>query len=284
MADLPKERLVPFMPPFTYTGTDLFGPFYVKRGRGSEKIYGCIFVCFNSRAVHIEDVSSLETDTFLQALRRFISNRGTPKEIWSDNGTNFTGADKEIARSIKESNQDVIQRDLHSKNVEWFSCPKSTWRFQPPTASHMNGVWERLIRSIRKSMKGVLGDVNAFVNLETLRTVFAEVVTILNSRPLCPSSDDPSDLEPLTPNHLLLQRQNLCVPPGVFVQQESYSRKQWRRSQFLANCVWQRWLREYLPTLQQRQKWVLNRRNLSVNDLVLVVDKNSPRGKCYWEE
>ena len=81
MADLPKERLVPYQPPFTYTGLDFFGPFYVKRSRSIVKVYDCIFVCFNSRAVHIEDVSSLETDTFIQALLQFISVRGCPKEI-----------------------------------------------------------------------------------------------------------------------------------------------------------------------------------------------------------
>ena len=100
MADLPKQRLTPYEPPFSYTGVDFFGPFYVKRGRGSDKVYGCLFTCFTSRAVHIEDVSSLQTDAFIQALRRFISNRGFPKEIWSDNGTNFTGADREIRLAI----------------------------------------------------------------------------------------------------------------------------------------------------------------------------------------
>ena len=94
VADLPKERLIPYEPPFTYTGVDFFGPFYVKHGRGLDKVYGCVFTCFTSRAVHIEDVSSLETDVLIRALRRFISNRGCPKEIWSDNGTNFVGADK----------------------------------------------------------------------------------------------------------------------------------------------------------------------------------------------
>ena len=129
-------------------------------------------------------------------------------------------------------------------------------------------------------MKAVLGSQGALVGLETLRTVFAEVTSILNSRPICPSSDDPNDLEPLTPNHLLLQRRNLFIPPGVFAKEDLYSRKQWRHAQFIADCFWSRWIREYVPTLQQRSKWLLNKRNLAVNDLVLVVDNNLPR--CRW--
>ena len=279
MADLPKERLIPYQPPFTYTGLDFFGPFYVKGSRSTVKVYGCIFVCFNSRAVHIEDVSSLETDTFIQALVRFISVRGCPKEIWSDNGTNFTGAEKELRLSVQDLNEERIKSELHFREVEWYSCPLPKWRFQPPAASHMSGVWERLIRSVRKAMRAVLGSQGALVGLETLRTVFAEVTSILNSRPICPSSDDPNDLEPLTPNHLLLQRRNLFVPPGVFAKEDLYSRKQWRHAQFIADCFWSRWIREYVPTLQQRHKWLLSKRNLAVNDLVLVVDNTVLRSR-----
>ena len=279
MADLPKERLTPYDRPFTYTGVDFFGPFYVKRGRSSEKVYGCLFTCLTSRAVHIEDVSSLESDAFIQALRRFISNRGCPKEIWSDNGTNFVGADKEIRNSIRQWNQDDLNKQLIKDGINCSLCPMFQWKFQPPTASHMNGVWERLIRSVRKTMKAILGNPDALVGLETLRTVFAEVVTILNSRPLTPSSDDPSDPEPLTPNHLLLQQENLALPPGLFVREDLYRRKQWRRAQFLADCFWKRRLREYVPALQQRQKWAREKGNLKVNDLVMLVDENSPRGR-----
>ena len=74
MEDLPKERLVPFEPPFTYTGVDFFGPFYVKRGRSAEKVYGCLFTCFTSRAVHIEDVSSLEIRTRLSAWKPYAQS------------------------------------------------------------------------------------------------------------------------------------------------------------------------------------------------------------------
>jgi len=142
MADLPKERLVPYQPPFTYTGLDFFGPFYVKRSCSTVKVYGCIFVCFNSRAIHIEDVSSLETDTFIQALLRFISVRGCPKEIWSENGTNFTGAEKELRLLVQDMSDERIKSELHPREIEWYKCPLPEWRFQPTAPSHMSGVWE----------------------------------------------------------------------------------------------------------------------------------------------
>ena len=280
MGDLPKPRLTPHEPPFTYTGVDFFGPFHVKRGRGTEKVYGCIFVCLTCRAIHIEDVGSLESDAFIQALRRFISIRGAVKEVWSDNGTNFTGGEREIRDAIQDLDHDIIERSLHEKDVEWHCQPLTKWHFHPPTASHMSGVWERLIRSVRGTMKAILGHPHAFVTRETLRTVFAETVGILNSRPLCPSSDDPNDWEPITPSHLLQQRQGISLPPGDFQDGDLYSRKQWRRGQILSNHFWARWLREYLPLLQERKKWVLKRRNLAVNDLVLVVTENAPRG--HW--
>jgi len=279
MADLPRERLTPFQPPFTFTGVDFFGPFYVKRGRATEKVYGCIFVCFNTRAIHVEDASALSTDAFIQAFRRFIAVRGCPKEMWSDNGTNFTGAEKELKVSIKEFNEEAIRKELHARDAEWHTCPMSKWKFQPPAASHMSGVWERLIRAVRKCMKGLLGNPNAPLALETLRTVFYEAASILNSRPLCPSSDDPKDLEPLTPNHFLLLRSNGTPPPGVFVENDLYSRKHWRHAQYLTNQFWNRWKKEYVPLLQQRHKWTSVKRDLKVDDLVLITDSVEPRSK-----
>ena len=119
---------------------------------------------------------------------------------------------------------------------------------------------------------------NGVFGLETLSTVFTEVVSILNSRPLTPIRDDPSDCEPLTSSYFLLQRENLALTPGCFEREDLYSRKQWRRAQFLADCSWKRWIREYIPTLQQRQKWIREKDNLKIGDVVLVVD-NSPRGR-----
>jgi len=128
-------------------------------------------------------------------------------------------------------------------------------------------------------MKAILGHPYAFVSWETLQTVFAEVVGILNTHPLCPSSDDSNDWVLIKPCHLLQERQCLAIPPGTFNDKEVHSRKQWRRGKFLSNHFWTRWVRKYLPLLQERKKWILERRNLAVNDWVLVDDNISYR---HW--
>lgn len=268
MADLPKVRVTPYEPPFTSTGIDYFGPLHVKRGRGTAKRYGCIFVCMTTRAIHLELAQSLETDAFIMVLRRFLNTRGDVKELRSDNGTNFVGAERELRASIKEWNHKQIEEELQQRDCKWV--------FHPPGASHMSGVWERLIRSAKRAMKAILGEKT--VDEEVLRTVLSEAQAITNSRPLCPNSDDPRDIEAITPNHLLLQRAVTTIPPGCFDDSDLVSRKKWRQSQILAEHYWNRWLKEYLPTLQQRQKWHVPRRNLETNDLVLVADGNVKRG------
>lgn len=221
------------------------------------------------RAVHIEVTHALDTDSFLNALRRFISRRGSPKCIYSDNGTNSTSGERELRTSIRSFNEDKISGHLTQLGV--------AWHFNPPTASHMGGVWERLIRSTRRILKSLLGE--QVVSDEVLVTVMAEVESILNSRPLTKLSLDPRDEEPLSPNHLLLLRSNASVPPGVFESSDSYGRKRWCQAQYFANQFWGRWLREYLPLLQLRQKWYRSSRNFQVGDLVLVANESSPRGQ-----
>lgn len=269
MAALPAFRTTAYEPCFTHTGVDYFGPLSIKRGRAVVKRWGALFTCLNSRAVHLELASTLETDCFLNLLRRFVNRRGAPKFIYSDNGTNFVGAEREIREAIEHWNQKQISNELLQRGIQWV--------FQPPKASHASGVWERLIRSTRKALKAILGE--SLVDEEVATTVLTEVESVLNSRPLCAASDDPSDLEPLTPNHLLLQRPVQALPPGVFVDEDIYHRKKWRQTQILADHFWKRWLREYIPALQERQKWNRIRRNAEVGDIVLLIDHSIPRGK-----
>ena len=138
----------------------------------------------------------------------------------------------------------------------------------------MGGVWERLVSSVKKILSVLLSE--QVVGDESLLTV---VESILNSRPLTQNPDDPTDAEPLTPNHLLMLKSNQAMPPGSFSKQDQYSRPRWRQVQYLADVFWRRWLREYLPTLQKRQRWFYVCRDLKEDDLVLIVDENIPRGQ-----
>ena len=267
MAHLPKDRVTPSKPPFTYTGVDCFGPFLVKRGRTTVKRYGVLFTCLTIRAIHIEVASTLDTDSFINALRRFIARRGQPEMIRSDNGSNFASGEKELRRAIQEWNQSRIHNFLLQRNIEW--------KFNPPAGSHHGGVWERCIRTVRKVMKALMKE--QILDDEGLNTLLCEVESIVNGRPITKQSDDPRDLEPLTPNHLLLARAGSTIPPGIFVKEDNHNRRRWRQVQYLADIFWRRWVREYLPTLQQRQKWNERERNVSVNDIVLILDENKPR-------
>ena len=142
MADLPFDRVTPDMPPFTFVGVHFFGPILVKIGRSEVKIYGCLFTCLTVRAVHIEVAHSLDSDSFINALQRFTCRRGQVLEIRSDNGTNFVGGERELREAAQLWNRSKIQEHLRQKEI--------IWRFNPPTASHMGGTWERQIRTIRK--------------------------------------------------------------------------------------------------------------------------------------
>ena len=267
MADLPADRLASDRPAFSNVGIDCFGPFQVKRGRSYEKRYGCLFACLVIRAIHIEKLHSLDADAFLNALIRFISRRGPPEIIRSDNGTNFVAGERELFNCFANWNENhCVAEHLMLKNIKWI--------FNPPTASHMGGSWERQIRTVRRALEAILkGQV---LDDERLDTVFCEVESIVNGRPLTPVSDDPNDLEALTPNHLLLLRPGLASPLGEFTVKDAY-RRRWRHVQYVADQFWSRWMNEYLPTLQLRQKWLTSYKNLRVGDIVLVAQENTPR-------
>jgi transposase InsO family protein len=152
--------------------------------------------------VHIEVAHTLESDSFICAYQRFVARRGAPKEIFSDNGTNFKGAERELGKALQRWDQNKISDRLRRDEVQW--------HFNPPEASHQGGVWERMIRSVRKILKALL--LEQIVSDETLLTLLAEVERILNDRPLTPVSDSTQDMEALTPNMILLLKNNASVP------------------------------------------------------------------------
>ncbi|XP_043222648.1 uncharacterized protein LOC122381925 [Amphibalanus amphitrite] len=269
MSNLPEDRTAPDSGVFSRVGTDYFGPFYVKVGRKQMKRYCVLFTCLATRAIHIEVCETLDTSSFINALRRFQARRGQVKFIRSDNGTNFTGAERELREEVRKLREKSVHDCLLKEGI--------TWKFTPPGASSQGGIWERQVRSIRKVLNALLREQT--MTDESLRTLLCEVEAVLNSRPLTTVSSDPADLQPLTPNDLLLLRGG-PVPDGIFSERDSCFGRRWKQVQYLADLFWKRWVKEYLPLLQQRQKWVRTRKNLSVGDVVLVVDVNSPR--CRW--
>ncbi|XP_074659583.1 uncharacterized protein LOC141912256 [Tubulanus polymorphus] len=269
MSDLPAHRITSHCRPFHFSGVDYFGPLFIKRGRSTIKVWVCLFTCLVTRAVHLEVADSMETDTFLLILRNFIGRRGQPSHIYSDNGSNFVGAERELRECLTQLNQSRISNFCHEKGIKW--------TFNSPCAPHFGGVWERLVRTVKAAIKSVLKGQSFPENV--LRTTLIEVEASVNSRPLTYNSVDPADFTPITPNHFLHGGASSVVALGVFHEREINSRKRWRQSQVLADHFWRHWLKEYLPPLTMRSKWLENTENVKLGDLVLIKDKDIPRGQ-----
>ncbi|XP_055998018.1 uncharacterized protein LOC125647466 [Ostrea edulis] len=270
MADLPKDRVEP-TPPFTYCGMDCFGPFLLKNGRREAKRYGLLFTWMCSRAIHIEMLDDMSTDSFINGLRCFIAIRGAVRQIRSDQGSNFIGARNEF------------ERELDKGKVVTFLAEGQWCDFvlNAPSSSHTGGVWERQIRTVRNILDSVLSLAPGRLDDASLRTLFYEVMSIVNCRPLSVSEiDNPDSLEPLTPNHILTGKiTSPLPPPGEFVKEDLYIRKLWGRVQYLLEQFWSRWKREYLAQITLRQKWHGIRRNIQEGDIVLVKDVDLPRNQ-----
>jgi hypothetical protein len=262
MASLPPERLE-IGPPFSYVGGDCFGPFVVKEGRREIKRYGLMLTCMSSRAVHIEVLDDLSTDAFINGLRAFIAIRGPIKQLRTDKGTNFVGADTELRKELDSMDANKVKQFLCEKRIDFVTNTAG--------ASHMRGVWERCIRTARSVLVQLLKSHGGRVDTTTLRTLMYEVMSVVNGRPLTTENLNDKDLTVITPNTLLTMKTDVVLPPpGKFVEVDVYARKRWKQVQFLANLFWQRWRNEYLSSLQARQKWYKQRPNVMVGDVVIV--------------
>ena len=230
-----------------------------------------VFTCMASRDIHIEVAATLETDSFIHTLRRFLCQRGPIRQLQSHQRTNFVGARSELKEGLDRLDHTRIRNELQHHNCDWF-----VFELNIPSASHMEGVWERQIRSVRNVLASLLQSNSTQLNGESSSTLLCEAEAIINSCPLTVDSlNDPLSPYPLTPNHLLMKV--FLPPPGVFQSADMYCRKRWRRVQHLANEFWVRWKKEYLQSLQQRQRWTEPRRETCIGDVVIVKDDDQPR-------
>ncbi|KAL1272022.1 hypothetical protein QQF64_031038 [Cirrhinus molitorella] len=266
MADLPPARLRLQKPPFYSTGMDCFGPFQIKIGRRCEKRWGIIFKCLTTRCVHLDLLTSIDTDSFLMALRRFVARRGRPWELFSDQGTNFHGGEKELQEAFA-SLSPQLQQHLAKQKI--------SFHFNPPNAPHFGGAWEREIRSVKTALRITIG--SQTVTEEVLSTVLIEVEGILNSKPLGYTSSNVADFDPVTPNYLLMGRPDSALPPVVYPATELMGRRRWRQSQVLTDQFWSSFIHHYLPTLQARHKWHTDVSDISPGTIAMLVDPQLPR-------
>nr|XP_057941354.1 uncharacterized protein LOC131137424 [Doryrhamphus excisus]XP_057941355.1 uncharacterized protein LOC131137424 [Doryrhamphus excisus] len=171
-----------------------------------------------------------------------------------------------------------LMKGMQNEHLKRLGC---NFVMNPPASSHMGGVWERQIRTVRSVLTSILDQAGGRLDCSSLRTFLYEVMAIVNSRPLTTDHlNDPLGPEPLTPNHILTMKSSfIAPPPGKFVREDLYLQKRWKRVQFLSNVFWTRWRKEYLLNLQQRRKWNKARRNAKVNDIVLLQDNDTPRNQ-----
>ena len=274
MSDLPTPRVTPSKP-FTHSGLDYAGPLLVRmwKGRGyqAKKGYIALFVCLSARAVHLELVGDNTTTSFLAALKRFVSRRGMPSDLYSDNGKNFEGADKELKAAFRVLSKDpVLQNHITQNNI--------VWHFIPPHAPHFGGLWEAGVKSVKHHLRRIIGP--QIFTFEELTTLLSQVKASLNSRPLAALSNDPDDLNYLTPGHFLVGGPLLVIPEPSLISLQEYRLARWQLVQRVSEHFWKRWMVEYLLELQKRFKWEKTKNNIKTGDLVLIRDDKLP--KATW--
>ncbi|XP_062704451.1 uncharacterized protein LOC134286794 [Aedes albopictus] len=262
MAPLPEQRLTPYVRPFCYVGVDYLGPLEVTVGRRKEKRYVVVFTCLVVRAVHLEIAYDLSSDSCVMAIRRFVRRRGSPVQIFSDNGTNFVGANRHLMQQIRE---------INDRCANTFTDAKTKWSFNPPASPHMGGVWERMVRSVKETMRAL--DDGRKLNDEILVTVLAETEWFINSRPFTYMPQECGNDEALTPNHFIFGNTSGSHEPiRSCTDLAEALRSSYQRSQYLSDALWKRWIKEYFPTVNRRSKWFEDVRPVQVGDLVYVAD------------
>uniref|UniRef100_A0A5S6Q4J4 Integrase catalytic domain-containing protein n=1 Tax=Trichuris muris TaxID=70415 RepID=A0A5S6Q4J4_TRIMR len=269
MAPLPPSRLVRPPAPFARVGMDFMGPIMVTCRRSQVKRWICLFTCMAIRAVHLEICYSLDVSSFLSAFRRFVARRGPPSDCYSDNGTNFRAAARVLSPEAPHWDSVEISNFMTSRGIKW--------HFNPPSAPHFGGAWERLIRSAKIALRETLHGQR--ITDEALQTIVVEIEFMLNCRPLTHVSIDPSDPEPLTPNHFLQGRPFSHVPTDIVQQDNKISRRSWLFVQATLDRYWKRWMKEYVPTLAPGLNKGSDHANIAVDSVVLVVDPQAPRGR-----
>lgn len=275
MGNLPDYRVTRTARPFVHTGVDYAGPMTVRStigcGSKNHKVYIAIFICMNTKAIHIELVSDYSSNAFLAAYQRFVARRGIPTAMYSDNGTNFKGADREMAKAYRAATRDSII-------ANYLSNYGTTWHFIPPSAPHFGGLWEAAVRSMKHHLRRCIGIQT--LTYEEMTTLLCRIEACLNSRPLGAVSDHIDDYTYLTPGHFMIGSETVSPPEPSVLDLRENRLSRWQIIQQITEKVWREWQRDYLHTLHHRSKWRTHHRQVEIGRLVLIKESNSP--PSHW--
>ncbi|XP_015126963.1 uncharacterized protein LOC107048337 [Diachasma alloeum] len=272
MGDLPKTRVTETRP-FLNVGVDYCGPFLMKekkfRNKTQVKGWVAVFVCMTVKAVHLEVVSDLTTEGFMAAFKRFIARRGKPRHIYSDNGTNFVGANNDIKELYS-----LLQSKEHNEKIHGNLADQGiNWHFIPPLTPHFGGLWEAGVRCFKHHLKRISDDLLTF---EEFNTLVIEIEAILNSRPLTPLCTDPNDILVLTPGHFLTGDSLTSLPEPDRGLTPSNRLSRWEIIQKKQQEFWKRWHKEYLNEQIAKTKWTSGEHPIKEDSIVLMKENNLP--------
>lgn len=272
MGQLPPARVTPSRP-FLKSGVDFAGPINIRvskgRGNKSYKGYISLFICMATKAIHLEVISDLTSQSFIAGFKRFVARRGHVDHIWSDNGTNFVGAAKEL-RHLVAAEDSSVATEIRA----WLGTKGVTWHFIPPHAPNFGGLWEAGVKSAKFHLKRVVN--NSTLTFEEMTTVLSQIEACLNSRPLSMLPNDHEDPSPLTPGHFLVGEPLIVVPERNYEQSNIGTLKRWQMTQRMLQDFWRRWSDEYLVHCLQRHKWTKLNPEPKIGDVVLIKEDNLP--------
>ena len=263
MAPLPANRIDN---PSCYRviACDLFGPMTLKTHESSDKVqkkvWGCVFTCLYSRGVHLELLPSQSTEAFLDAFRKFSARRGVPSVVYSDNGTCFKAADKELRQLFKSIKWNNVAEFARTQGIEWiFSTPNAPWKM---------GVVERLVRTVKKPLKNIVNSNQ--LTFKQLEVILIEIKAIVNNRPLSEVSQ--TGFGVITPAELNIGRP-LTILPNPKKSPNFHYNAQWKKRKLLFQKFWKIWSHSYLDSLKIRKKWAQPTELDLVNKMVILNDK-----------
>ena len=299
MGNLPACRITVPKFPFEHTGVDLFGAYGVAVGRSVSKRWGVLFICMATRACHIEIVPDLSTDSFIQCFFRFLARRGMCcKCLYSDQGTNFKGAEAEFKKLMRRcnivGNARNYANELNSLDRDRISqcmlrkCVDVCWHFNTPKNPHAGGGWKRGIKSVKFILAAILHNgLNGLPALKTrtpsdfeLLSIMCEIEAALNCRPITKLNSSVEDWQALTPMSLLTGNLHPASPITEFMKCDMY-RRSYKYVVAVSEQFYARWLTMYLPWLQIRHRWHDRKPNVNVGDLVLLLESRSESRRDY---